>query len=72
MGVAAGSGDVVVMSSAGLTVRTNALVAVTWFVSVTWMVKFEVAAVAGWPVIAPVAEFNKSGLGKAPTVTAHV
>ena len=28
------------------------------------MVKFEVAAVVGWPPIRPVAEFNKRGLGK--------
>ena len=60
------------MTSAGLMVSATALAAVTPLVSVTWIVKFEVAAVAGWPVIAPVAEFNKSGLGKDPTVTAHV
>ena len=60
------------MANAGLMVSAKALVAVTLLVSVTWIVKLEVAAVAGWPVIAPVAEFNKRGLGSDPTVTAHV
>ena len=65
-------GELVVMVSAGSMVRANGMEAVTWLLSVTWMVKFEVAAVVGWPVIAPVVEFSKRGLGKDPTVTAHV
>ena len=60
------------MASDEMMVRVNALAAVTCLPSVTWIVKFEVAAAAGWPLITPVVEFNKRGLGRDPTVTAQV
>jgi hypothetical protein len=66
------NGELVVIASGGSMVRANWTDAVIWLLSVTWMVKLEVAAALGWPVIAPVEEFNKRGLGKDPTVNAHV
>ena len=40
--------------------------------SVTRSVKFEVPAVVGVPVIAPVEAFNDRPAGKLPTTVAHV
>jgi hypothetical protein len=61
------------MTRAGLTVSINVLVAVRLFVSVTWIVKLEVAAVLGGPLITPVAEFNARPPGNDdPALTAHV
>ena len=61
-----------IITSAGLMVRANAFVAVTLLLSVTWMVKVAVAVAAGWPPIAPVAEFNERPLGSDPAVTNQV
>jgi hypothetical protein len=61
------------MASAGLMVSANALVAVTLLVSVTRILKLEVAAVLGGPLMTPVAEFNARPPGNDdPALTAHV
>jgi hypothetical protein len=70
--VATGNGDVVVISSGGLIVRANALAVATRLLSVTWMVKFDVLAVVGWPLMTPVAAFNVRPPGKDPTLTAQL
>jgi hypothetical protein len=71
--VPAGKGELVLITSAGLTVSINNLATVTLFVSVTWILKLEVAAVLGGPLIKPVAEFNARPAGKDdPVLTAHV
>ena len=53
-------------------VSANGPLAVSWLLSCTWMVKFDDAAVVGWPVIAPVAAANVRPPGKDPTVTVQV
>jgi len=70
--VAAGSGDAVVMTRAGLTVNENALAEGRCRLSVTLISKCEVPAVLGWPPITPVAEFNERPFGKLPAYTAQV
>jgi hypothetical protein len=61
------------MTSAGLTVSINALVAVALLASVTWILKLEVAAVLGGLLMTPVAEFNARPPGNDdPALTAHV
>ena len=56
-----------VMASAALTVIDRDFVAVALRLSVTWMVKLDVPAVVGVPVIAPVDELSDSPLGRDPT-----
>ena len=70
--MAAGNGDVVVMSRAGLMVRVNALAAVAPLVSVTWIAKLAVAGPLGWPPITPVAGFNVRASGRDPRITDQV
>jgi hypothetical protein len=61
--VPAGSGDVVVMLGAALTVSAKALLAVTALASCTWTVKLNVPAVVSVPVKTPAAErFNPGGV----------
>ena len=57
---------------AALIVTVNALVALTWLLSVTCMVKLEGPEVVGVPLICPAAEFNTRPAGKAPTLTVQV
>jgi hypothetical protein len=67
--VLAGSGEVVVITSAGLMVRVNARVAVAVALSVTWAVKLYVPAVVGVPLSTPLAAFSVSPGGSAPALT---
>ena len=66
------NGEVVAIVSGASMVKANAFVAITLLVSVTSIVKFDVAAVPDWPLIAPVTEFNVRPAGKDPTLTDHV
>ena len=70
--MADGNGEKVVIVSAALMVRANALVAVTWLLSVNCTVKFEVPEAAGIPLICPIIEFSERPEGKAPTLTFQV
>ena len=60
-----------VVSTGALIVSVNAFVAVPAALSVTWIVKFDVPAVVGVPVSAPVAAFSKRLAGSVPTVNAQ-
>jgi len=64
--------DVVVIERAALIVSESGWVAVRDPLSVTRNVMFEVPAVVGVPVIAPVDVFNNRPAGKLPTTVAHV
>jgi hypothetical protein len=64
--VATGNGDVVVINSAGLIVRANALVVTTELVSAAWMVKFAAVEVVGCPLIKPVAGVSVRPAGRVP------
>ena len=71
----AGSGlEVLMVRVAGLTVRANAFDAVCGVPaeSCTWTVKFDVAAVVGVPVIAPVAAFKLRPAGSEPVITVQL
>ena len=70
--VAAGSGEVVVITGPTETTRAKDLLAVSFWLSTTWMVKLDVAAVVGVPEICPVAEFNERPAGKVPAVSDQV
>ena len=59
--------EVVVMVSAAEIVIDRACVAVTFRLSATCIVKLDVPAVVGVPVIAPVDELSDSPSGKNPT-----
>jgi hypothetical protein len=64
--------EAVVMDGGGLMVKANALLAVAWLTSVTWMVKLKLPAVVGVPLICPVAEFRATPAGRVPAVTLKV
>src|ERR1022692_2785265 len=64
--------EAVVMDGGGLMVKANALLAVAWLTSVTWMVKLKLPAVVGVPLICPVAEFSATPAGRVPAGTLKV
>jgi len=66
------SGELVVIVSWGTIVRVNTADAVACLLSVTWIVKVEVPAVVGVPLITPVVAFNVRTGGKVPVVTDQV
>jgi hypothetical protein len=70
--VPVGSGEVVVIASAGLMVRVNARVAVAATLSVTWAVKVNVPAAVSMPLSAPLAGFSVNPGGGAPALTTQL
>ena len=67
-----GSGDVVVIVSAGLMEMLRLSVAVFAAESVTLTMKLKVSAAVGLPVIAPVPAVKLKPVGQEPELTVHV
>ena len=60
------------IAGGGLIVKENSLLAGAPLTSVTWMVKLEVPAVVGVPLIRPVAEFRVMLAGNVPAASVQV